>query len=119
MKFLKKLVLANVFLAASITSSYACDIGARVSIVGNEFPAIQTVGAGAQECSGAEVKTNLTADHQKINVAGMQGNPAEFIANFTSGALVPTKWHSNTFAKSCKMIRLSELFICPGPEHHF
>ena len=52
--YLKKLILANVFLAASVTASYACDIGARVSIVGNEFPAIQTVGAGAQECTGAE-----------------------------------------------------------------
>ena len=42
-------------------------------VVGNEFPAIQTVGAGAAACTGAEVSTNLTADHQKIN-AGMQGN---------------------------------------------
>ena len=32
-----------------------CTIDARVSIVGNEFPAIQTVGAGAKECTGAEV----------------------------------------------------------------
>ena len=88
--FLKKLILANVFLAASITSSYACDIGARVSIVGNEFPAIQTVGAGAQECSGAEVKTNLTADHQKINVAGMQGNPAEFTVVINNNSVLTT-----------------------------
>ena len=90
--FLKKFILANVILAASITGSYACDIGARVSIVGNEFPAIQTVGAGAQECSGAEVKTNLTADHQKINVAGMSGNPAEYtsaiVANTSIVALL-------------------------------
>jgi hypothetical protein len=42
-----------------------CEIDARVSIVGNEFPAIQTVGAGAKECKGAEVTANLTADHQK------------------------------------------------------
>ena len=88
--FLKKIILANVFLAASITGSYACDIGARVSIVGNEFPAIQTVGAGAQECSGAEVKTNLTADHQKINVAGMQGNPAEFTVVINNNSVLTT-----------------------------
>ena len=88
--FLKKLILANVFLAASITGSYACDISARVSIVGNEFPAIQTVGAGAQECSGAEVKTNLTADHQKINVAGMQGNPAEFTVVINNNSVLTT-----------------------------
>jgi ABC-type glycerol-3-phosphate transport system substrate-binding protein len=52
----------------------------RVSIVGNEFPAIKTVAANAAKCAagGVEVKANLTADHQKINVAGMQGNPAEY-----------------------------------------
>ena len=70
----------------------ACEIGARVSIVGNEFPAIQTVGAGAQECQGGEVTTNLTADHQKINLPGMQGNPAEYtsaiIANSSIVALM-------------------------------
>jgi ABC-type glycerol-3-phosphate transport system substrate-binding protein len=60
--------------------------------VGNEFPAIQTVGKGAQACSGADVSTNLTADHQKINVAGMSGNPAEYtsaiIANSSIVALM-------------------------------
>ena len=89
---LKKLVCTGVLSLASITAFAACDIGARVSIVGNEFPAIQTVGANAQECKGAEVKTNLTADHQKINVPGMQGNPAEYtsaiIANSSIVALM-------------------------------
>ena len=69
-----------------------CVIEDRVSIVGNEFPAIQTVGKGAQACSGAEVSANLTADHQKINVAGMSGNPAEYtsaiIANSSIVALM-------------------------------
>jgi len=52
----------------------------RVSIVGNEFPAIQTVASNAATCASGtvEVKSNLTADHQKINVAGMSGNPAEY-----------------------------------------
>ena len=50
----------------------------RVSIVGNEFPAIHTVANGAAACMGGEVKINLTADHQKINVDGMSGNPAEY-----------------------------------------
>jgi len=51
-----------------------------VSIVGNEFPAIKSVAAKAAECATGtvEVKANLTADHQKINVPGMQGNPAEY-----------------------------------------
>ena len=76
--FLKKLTYAGAVCVLATSAAQACEISARVSIVGNEFPAIQTVGAGAQECKGAEVSTNLTADHQKINVPGMQGNPAEY-----------------------------------------
>ena len=90
--FLKKIALAGAATVLMGTTALACEISARVSIVGNEFPAIQTVGAGAQECSGADVATNLTADHQKINLAGMQGNPAEYttaiIANSSIVALM-------------------------------
>ena len=90
--FLKKVALASAMTLMAGQASAACEIGGRVSVVGNEFPAIQTVGAGAKECSGGEVETNLTADHQKINVAGMQGNPAEYssaiIANSSIVALM-------------------------------
>ncbi len=89
---LKQLTLALALSALTATSALACEIDARVSVVGNEFPAIQTVGAGARECEGAEVTTNLTADHQKINVAGMSGNPAEYtsaiVANTSIVALM-------------------------------
>ena len=75
-----------------VSSAFACSISARVSIVGNEFPAIQTVGAGAKECKGAKVTANLTADHQKINVAGMSSQPAEYtsaiVANTSIVALL-------------------------------
>ncbi len=66
----------------------------RLSIVGNEFPAIQSVGAAAIDCmaEGTEASANLTADHQKINVAGMSGDPAEYtsaiIANSSIVALI-------------------------------
>lgn len=90
--FFRKIALASAMAVLAGSTAMACEIGARVSIVGNEFPAIQTVGAGAQECSGAEVTSNLTADHQKINVPGMQGNPAEYtsaiIANSSIVALM-------------------------------
>lgn len=86
--FLNKIALAGSLAVLTSTASYACEISARVSIVGNEFPAIQTVGAGAQECAGAEVKTNLTADHQKINVAGMQGNPAEYTSAIVANSSI-------------------------------
>jgi ABC-type glycerol-3-phosphate transport system substrate-binding protein len=93
--FLRKLTLSAAALAVSVLVSapaLACEISARVSIVGNEFPAIHAVADGAKECTGAEVEANLTADHQKINVAGMQGNPAEYttaiIANSSIVALM-------------------------------
>jgi len=93
--YLKKIALAGAMSLMATTAfagGHGCEIGARVSIVGNEFPAIQTVGAGAQECTGGEVTTNLTADHQKINLPGMQGNPAEYttaiIANSSIVALM-------------------------------
>ena len=87
---LVKLFSILFFLVSS--SAFACSISARVSIVGNEFPAIQTVGAGAKECKGAKVTANLTADHQKINVAGMSSQPAEYtsaiVANTSIVALL-------------------------------
>ena len=90
--FLKTLTTAGAMAILSTTTALACEINARVSIVGNEFPAIQTVGAGAKACTGGEVSTNLTADHQEINLPGMQGNPAEYtsaiIANSSIVALM-------------------------------
>jgi ABC-type glycerol-3-phosphate transport system substrate-binding protein len=90
--FLKTLTTAGAVTLLATTAvladGHGCTIGARVSIVGNEFPAIQTVGAGAQECSGAEVSTNLTADHQEINVPGMQGNPAEYTSAIVANSSI-------------------------------
>jgi len=87
--------LSGVMAVAASSAFAACGIdGGRVSIVGNEFPAIQTVGAGAKDCASdtVDVTTNLTADHQTINVAGMSGNPAEYtsaiIANSSIVALM-------------------------------
>jgi len=92
--FLRNTVAAMA-LVVSAGAAMACDITeGRVSIIGNEFPAIQTVGAGAQECAtdSVEVTTNLTADHQSINLPGMQGDPAEYtsaiIANSSIVALM-------------------------------
>ncbi len=91
----KALLSTAVLLATASVAAADCGIEAgRVSIVGNEFPAIQTVAAGAAACAtpSVEVKANLTADHQKINVPGMSGNPAEYtsaiIANSSIVALI-------------------------------
>lgn len=88
--FFKKFATVSALALTTGTGAMACEITARVNIVGNEFPAIQSVGAGAQKCSGGEVATNLTADHQKINLAGMQGNPAEYTsAIIANSSIVP------------------------------
>lgn len=90
--FFKKVALASAIALTAGTTAMACEIAGRVSIVGNEFPAIHAVANGAAECSGGEVTSNLTADHQKINLAGMTGNPAEYtsavIANSSIVALM-------------------------------
>ncbi|MEO1796818.1 MAG: extracellular solute-binding protein [Pseudomonadota bacterium] len=96
--FLKKIAVAGAVAmlgSTALAGGHAgCPTEGRVSIVGNEFPAIQTVGAGAMACAGdaVEVSTNLTADHQTINVPGMQGTPAEYtsaiIANSSIVALM-------------------------------
>ncbi|MBV0914022.1 ABC transporter substrate-binding protein [Anianabacter salinae] len=91
----RALLSTAILLAGATAASADCGIEAgRVSIVGNEFPAIQTVASGAAACAtdAVEVKANLTADHQKINVAGMSASPPEYtsaiIANSSIVALM-------------------------------
>ena len=89
--FLKKITAAVVLTIAAGAAAADCGISAgRVSIVGNEFPAIQTVGAGAKACAAGdvEVSTNLTADHQTINLPGMQGNPAEYTSAIVANSSI-------------------------------
>lgn len=90
--FLKKVALASTMAMMAGTAFAQCEISGRVSVVGNEFPAIHAVADGAKECTGGDVSANLTADHQKINVAGMSGDPAEYttaiIANSSIAALM-------------------------------
>ena len=90
MKIWKNAMLGTAVAAFTATGAYACD--GRVSIIGNEFPAIQTVAAAAGACEGVEFSSNLTADHQTLNVAGMSGNPAEYttaiVANSSIVALI-------------------------------
>lgn len=99
MKMLRTVMLGSAVAAiagtAALADGHACDITeGRVNIVGNEFPAIQSVAAAALECAAgaAQAESNLTADHQKINVAGMSGNPAEYtsaiVANSSIVALI-------------------------------
>lgn len=75
-------------------AAYAdCGITAgKVSIIGNEFPAIHTVADAAAACATGtvEVKANLTKDHEKLSAPGMTANPAEYSsAVVASSSIVP------------------------------
>jgi ABC-type glycerol-3-phosphate transport system substrate-binding protein len=75
------LSLAALLAAGAAQAQVNCGAtSGRVNIVGNEFPAIKTVAANAAKCQTGSltVKSNLTSTHQRINLPGMQGNPAEY-----------------------------------------
>lgn len=98
MNMIKTAMLSTAVVAVASTTAIAGDHGCaidagRISIIGNEFPAIRSVAALALECAaGAQTASNLTADHQTLNVAGMTGNPAEYtsaiVANSSIVALI-------------------------------
>jgi ABC-type glycerol-3-phosphate transport system substrate-binding protein len=91
-----KLMGATAVALAMGTAAYAdghgCSAEGRLSIIGNEFPAIQSIAALAQTCEGLDAEANLTADHQTLNLPGMQGDPAEYttaiVANSSIVALI-------------------------------
>ena len=64
--------------SAAFADGHGCAAEGRLSIIGNEFPAIQSVAALAQACEGVDGQANLTSEHRTLNVAGMSGNPAEY-----------------------------------------
>jgi len=120
MKLLLIKVISSIIFLTS-TSAFACSISARVSIVGNEFPAIQTVGSGAKECNGAKVSANLTADHQKINVAGMSSDPAEYTSAIVANTSIVALLNNNLIrpldslvAKHGKNIKKNQLITIDG-----
>lgn len=93
-----KLALLSTATALSLTSvamadGHGCDIASgRVNIIGNEFPAIQTLGKGAMSCASdtVEVKANLTKEHKNIQVPGMSSTPAEYtVAIVSNGSISP------------------------------
>ncbi len=78
--------------SAAYADGHGCSAEGRLSIIGNEFPAIQSIAALASACGGVDASANLTADHQTLNVAGMTGDPAEYttaiVANSSVVALI-------------------------------
>ncbi|MEL6751152.1 MAG: extracellular solute-binding protein, partial [Pseudomonadota bacterium] len=96
---IKTLVLTTALALAGTTAAFAdghsaCGIeSGSVRILGNEFPAIQTVVAAAKECAvdgAVTVTSNLNKDHKDIQVAALKASPAEYTAALVAnGSIVP------------------------------
>lgn len=82
-------------LALGVATSAAADCGipaGNVSILGNDFPALQAVVAGARDCATGDVSVsaNLTSDHRDLQVAALTANPSQYsVAVVANGSIVP------------------------------
>jgi len=89
----KRTGLALAILAGSVGSAAACEIQAgTVSILSNDFPALQTVASRAEQCAGDNVTVtkNQTTEHKDIQVAALTANPATYsVAVISNSSLVP------------------------------
>lgn len=89
----RRTALALAMLGTSIGSAMACKIEAgNVSILSNDFPALQTVIARAEQCNGdsVTVSKNMTTEHRDIQVAALTANPATYsVAVIANSSLVP------------------------------
>ena len=97
MKLLLKATIASCALiaaagAASAAGHASCDLGSgNVKILGNDFGAINSVVARAEQCTtSGEITSNLTTEHKDIQVAALTADPAEYtVAIVANGSLVP------------------------------
>ncbi|MEL6745974.1 MAG: hypothetical protein AAFO68_11005, partial [Pseudomonadota bacterium] len=77
MHHFKKALLAGAIVVSAASAQAGghtkCGIeSGRVNILGNEFPAIQTVVAGAAACENVTVESNLTKEHRDLQVPALR-----------------------------------------------
>lgn len=87
MTFWKISALAAAAVLAGSAADAGCGLkGGNVSFLGNDFPAIQDVVAGAKTCAGdgVTVSANLTKDYENLQVAALTANPAQYTATHTT-----------------------------------
>ena len=93
-RFFRRAACTSV-LALGVATSASADCGidaGNVSILGNDFPALQAVVEGARACAtgGVSVSANLTADHRDLQVAALTANPSQYsVAVVANGSIVP------------------------------
>lgn len=70
---------------------------ATISVLGNEFPAIQAVMAAVNECAGngIEVESNLTKEHKEIQVAALTANPSQYSSALVANGTLVTLMNEN------------------------
>lgn len=90
----KMTALATVMVVLSGTTAMAgCGITAgNVSILSNDFAALNAVAAGAMECAGdgVTVTANQTTEHRDLQVAALTANPAQYTtAVVANSSIVP------------------------------
>ena len=91
--FLKTITFAGAFALLGSTAIAGCGIsGGNVSILSNDFPAIQAVTAEAAKCAGdgVTVETNLTKDHEDIMVAALTASPSQYSSVIVSNSTLVT-----------------------------
>lgn len=94
MIFSRTTALSAVLAASCATAAFAdCGIeSGRVSILSNDFTALQAIAAGAEECASGTVTVtkNQTTEHRDIQVAALTANPAEYTtAVVANSSIVP------------------------------
>ena len=91
--FLKAITFAGAVSLLGSTAMAGCGIpGGNVSILSNDFPAIQAVTAAAAACAedGGSIEVNLTKDHKDIMVAALTANPAQYSSVIVSNSTLVT-----------------------------
>ena len=91
--FLKTITFAGAFALLGSSAIADCGIsGGNVSILSNDFPAIQAVTAEAAKCAGngVKVEANLTKDHKDIMVAALTANPSQYSSVIVSNSTLVT-----------------------------
>ena len=91
--FLNKITIAGAFMVLGSTAMAGCGISSgNVKILANDFPALQSVTAGASACAGGgvTVEANLNKDHKDIMVAALTANPAQYTSVHVSSSTFVT-----------------------------
>ncbi|MDA5558735.1 ABC transporter substrate-binding protein [Shimia sp. MMG029] len=86
---LSMLGAAAVFMGTTAYAGCGVTYG-NVSILGNDFAAIQAVAEGAKQCAGdgVTVESNLNKDYRDLQIAALTANPAQYSTVVTTNAAI-------------------------------